>query len=113
MVADAVVMASRGVGEGLAQRPALRAWNAAHTRERKRMGLRTFDAYAQWLGVDPADESRWRRGLVPVPPKQGRRIVALFDHDPRWPGLWTRLLLEQERLALMSTRTEGEPSAFG
>lgn len=85
-------------------RPALRSWVAAHQRERKRMGIPTQDAYAQWLGIDPANWSRWKRGLVPVPAKQGRRLVLLFDHDARWQALWLRLSQEQEQRAIRGAR---------
>ncbi len=83
-----------------AERPALRAWRAELERERKRMGIPTQEGLAQWAGFDPGDLSNWRSGSKPVPRRQGRRLVALFDHNPRWEGLWLRLAQEQEQVAL-------------
>ena len=118
-----MAVAAVEMSEDLASRPALRAWNAAHERERKRMGFPTYDAYAAWAGVDPALLSKWRRGKRPVPAPAGRKLVALFDHDPRWEGLWLRLWQEQELLALrqergprlrvVGTRGSGGPAAQG
>ena len=93
-------------GAARVQRPVLRAWVAEHDRERKRMALFTQQAYAQWLGVDPAQWSKWRSGALPVPRKQGRRLVVLLDHNPRIASLWLRLVIEQEQLAIT-----GGPSA--
>jgi hypothetical protein len=91
---------------GRVDRPVLRAWVAEHElaeheRERKRMGLRTQQDYAQWIGVDPAQWSKWRSATLPVPRKQGRRLAQLLDHNPRIASLWLRLALEQEQLALV------------
>jgi hypothetical protein len=93
----------------LDDKPALRAWVAAHEREGRRMAIPTDALYAQWVGVDPGAWSKWKRGLVPVPPKQGRRLVALFDHDPKWEGLWQRLLAEQDRRELRRAREARPP----
>jgi len=113
----AMAVAVRGegppVGMGTAaeadDRPALKAWVAAHEREGRRMGIPTDALYAQWIGVDAGAWSKWKRGLVPVPPKQGRRLVALLDRDPRWEGLWLRLLAEQDRRALRRARAARPP----
>lgn len=108
------VMAARGslaaagsIGAGGGARPALGAYFAAHDRERRRMGIPTQEGYAQWAGVDPADWSRWRRGRTAIPGHQGRRMVALFDHEPRWRQLWLRLVQEQEHLALLAEELAG------
>jgi hypothetical protein len=86
----------------------LRAWVAEHNRERKRMGLRTQQAYCQWVAVDPAQWSKWCAGVLPVPRRQGRRMVALLDHNPRLASLWLRLAVEQEQLALASATSEAQ-----
>jgi len=109
----AAVAVETGADAGPVVRPALRAWNTAHERERRRMGLVTQDAYAQWIGVDPGNWSKWRRGRRPVPGPEGRRIAALLVHDPRWPGLWLRLVQEQELLALEEERAAPGPRARG
>ena len=96
----AIVAVAMAGGDALASRPALRAWRAELERERKRMGLPTQEALAQWAGCDPGDLSNWRSGSKPVPRRQGRRLVTLFDHNPRWAGLWLRLTQEQEQVAL-------------
>ena len=107
-MAVAVAALTIPIGGGV-ERPALRAWKQAHERERKRMGLRTQDAYAQWLGIDPAQWSKWRTAARAVPVRQGRRLVALFDHDQRWAGLWLRLAQEQELHAIASAPSDGTP----
>lgn len=99
-IAAAVAYGGPPGAPGLGMRPALRAWKAELERERKRMGIRTQEGLAQWAGVDPGDLSNWRSGSKPVPRKQGRRLVALFDHNPRWEGIWLRLAQEQEQQAL-------------
>ena len=101
--------AAMGAAADADDRPALRAWVHAHERECRRMAIPTQDAYAQWLGVDPGAWSKWRNGRVPVPPKQGRRLVTLLDHDPRWEGLWQRLLAEQDRRELRRAREARPP----
>lgn len=83
------------------ERPALRAWRAAHERERKRMAIKTQHDYALWIGVDPGQWSKWCSGRMPVPGPQGRRLALLLDHEPRLPDLWLRLSQEQERRALL------------
>ena len=99
-MAAAVASGPAGRAEAGGGRPALRAWRAELERERKRMGIPTQEGLAQWAGFDPGDLSNWRSGSEPVPLRQGRRLVALFDHNPRWEGLWLRLAQEQEQVAL-------------
>ena len=74
------------------------------------MGLRTQQAYAQWIGVDPRSGASGARRRSPCRGRQGRRLAALLDHNPRIASLWLRLAQEQELVALAAAATGGPPA---